>query len=98
MNISIVAKDYELTETIRSEIISKLNFTLNSNGKRVRKAEITLSKQINSVGHTEKLCIIKMRTNHLRALVAKTISSSMTESINSSIVLLRDRLERKIHK
>jgi ribosome-associated translation inhibitor RaiA len=98
MNISIVAKDYELTEAIRIEIISKLNLTLNRCGKRIRKAEITLSKQINSAGHTEKLCVMNMRVNHLRTLATKTISSSMTEAINSSLVILRDRLEGKIHK
>jgi ribosome-associated translation inhibitor RaiA len=95
MNISIVAKDYKLTEAIKREIISKLKLTLKSNSRKIRKTEITLSKQINSAGHTEKLCVMKVRINHLRALVAKTISNSMTESINSNIMLLRDRLEGK---
>jgi ribosome-associated translation inhibitor RaiA len=98
MNISIVTENYELTEVIRTEIISELNFILNRSGKKICKTEITLSNQVNSEGHAEKLCVMKMRINHLRALVAKTISSSMTEAINSSVVLLRERLEGKMHK
>jgi ribosomal subunit interface protein len=98
MNVSIVTNDLELTVSIRAEIINRLKQATERYGKRIRKAEVSLTQQTVESGETNVVCVMKMRINHLRTLIAKTTSSNLSEAISTSARGLREKLERQIHK
>lgn len=98
MNISIVTNNIELTVSTRAEIMNKLKQATLRYGKRIRKAEVTLTQQSAENGQSSVICVMKMRINHLRTLIAKTTSNNLAEAIAESAKGLREKLERQIHK
>lgn len=98
MNVAIVTNNLELQGLGKSDILDSLRQATFSYGKRIRKAEVTLNDNCDVQGDNGVVCIIKVRINHLRTLVAKNIASNVKDAVNGSAMILRDKLERQVHK
>lgn len=98
MNVSIVTNDIQLTESNKADIVNHLKQATERYGKRIRKAEVTLTQQTIENGEISVICVMKMRINHLRTLIAKTTSCHLSEAIGVCANGLREKLERQIHK
>lgn len=98
MNVSIVTNDLELTDTLKAEIKDTLKQATERYGKRIRKTEVTLTQETILNGDLNVVCVMKMRINHLRTLIAKTTSNNLSEAISASAKGLREKLERQMHK
>lgn len=98
MNIDLQARDFQLTDSIESQIRQKLKIVLNRFGHKIRKARVVLSDINGPKGGKDKRCTIKIEMHNLKTIVVDEVTTNMHESISRCSQRAKRTIDKVLNK
>lgn len=98
MNIDLQARDFNLTDSHKSQIQQKLKVVLSRFGHKIRLARVVLSDINGPKGGKDKRCAIRIEVNNHKTVVVEEVTENMFESINRCSQRVKRTLTRLLNK
>lgn len=82
MNIDLQARDFELTDSLESQIRQKMKILLDRFDHKIRNTRVVLSDINGPKGGNDKRCTIKIEVHNFKTIVVDEVTDNMYESIS----------------
>lgn len=96
MNLRLQVKDLTLTERFQQQVISQMHLVLGRYGNKLKRVEVSLSRDSDSTDDADQKCVIKLRINHLKTIVVQETTSDIYESFVNCVQRAKRTVSRKL--